>query len=99
MIDPGLVGSTDTGRGTTRAEDAPGTSTQSHISPIILVYEDKTHPLHSAALNQIGDLNQNGDLSCSVVQTEMGGRVDEFKLQWREAGPPNHHDDNVDSDQ
>ena len=22
-----------------------------------------------------------------------------FKLPWREAGPPNHHDDNVDSDQ
>ena len=21
------------------------------------------------------------------------------KLPWREAGPPNHHDDNVDSDQ
>jgi len=23
----------------------------------------------------------------------------EFKLPWREAGPPNYHDDNVDSDQ
>ena len=23
----------------------------------------------------------------------------EFKLPWREAGPPNHHDDEVDSDQ
>jgi len=22
-----------------------------------------------------------------------------FKLLWREAGPPNHHDDTVDSDQ
>jgi len=22
-----------------------------------------------------------------------------FKLAWREAGPPNHHDDKVDSDQ
>ena len=29
------------GRGTTRAEDAHGTPTQSHISPSILVYEDK----------------------------------------------------------
>ena len=28
------------GRGTTRAEDAQWTSTQSHISPSILVYED-----------------------------------------------------------
>ena len=34
-----LIGS---GRGTTRAEDAPGTPTQSHISPSILVYEDYT---------------------------------------------------------
>ena len=23
----------------------------------------------------------------------------EFKLPWREAGPPRHHDDKVDSDQ
>jgi len=23
----------------------------------------------------------------------------EFKLPWREAGPPNHHDNKVDSDQ
>ena len=23
----------------------------------------------------------------------------EFKLPWREAGPPNHHDDKVDSNQ
>ena len=29
--------------GTTRAEDSQGTPTQSHISPSILVYEDKTH--------------------------------------------------------
>ena len=26
-------------------------------------------------------------------------RKREFKLPWREAGPPNHHDDQVDSDQ
>jgi len=32
------------GRGTTRAEDAQGTPTQSHISPSILVYEDKPGP-------------------------------------------------------
>ena len=30
------------GRGTTRAEDAQGTPTQSHISPSILEYEDRT---------------------------------------------------------
>ena len=29
------------GRGTTRAEDAQGTPSQSHVSPSILVYEDK----------------------------------------------------------
>ena len=32
------------GRGTTRAEDAQGTPTQSHTSPSILVYEDIQHP-------------------------------------------------------
>ena len=31
-----------TGRGTTKAEDSQGTPTQSHISPSILVYEDKS---------------------------------------------------------
>jgi len=31
----------DSGRGTARAEDAQGTPTQIHISPSILVYEDK----------------------------------------------------------
>ena len=32
------------GRGTTRAEDAQGKPTQSHISPSILVYENTTPP-------------------------------------------------------
>jgi len=41
LIDSGFVGSTDlSGRGTTRAEDAQGTPTQSHISPSIQEYED-----------------------------------------------------------
>jgi len=31
----------DSGRGAARAEDAQGTPTQSHMSPSILVYEDK----------------------------------------------------------
>ena len=39
VIDSGLVGS---GRGTARAEDAQGTSTQSHTSPSILVNEGNT---------------------------------------------------------
>ena len=42
MIDSELVGSTDfSGRGTARAKDAPGTPTESHISPSILLYEDE----------------------------------------------------------
>jgi hypothetical protein len=45
MIDQELRGTTHSwdlsGRGTTRAEDAQGTPIQSHISPSILVYEDK----------------------------------------------------------
>ena len=40
-----------------------------------------------------------------AVSYEQGTPVDkatwkkEFKLPWREAGPPNHLDDKVDSDQ
>jgi len=37
------------GRGTTRAEDAQGTPTQSHISPSILVYEENRHSFLSDA--------------------------------------------------
>ena len=36
-----LIVATDSGRGAARAEDAPGTPIQSHISPSILVHEDK----------------------------------------------------------
>ena len=38
----GFVLVIDSGRGTTRAEDAQGIPTQSHVSPSILVYEDKS---------------------------------------------------------
>ena len=43
VVDSGVAGSKDfsLGWGTARAEDAPGTPTQSHISPRILVYEDE----------------------------------------------------------
>ena len=50
LLDSGLVGSTDfhsshpygheQGEGTTIADDAQGTPTQSHVSPSILEYED-----------------------------------------------------------
>ena len=58
----------DGGRGAARAEDAQGTPTQSHISPSILVYEDKkslTHfkmfPLRSGAV-PCGDGVEDGDV-------------------------------------
>ena len=41
MIDSGLDVSPE-GRGTTRAQDAQGTPTRSHVSPSGLVYEDQT---------------------------------------------------------
>ena len=42
VIDSGLIGSTDSHseKGTTRAEDAQRTPTQSHIAPSIVVYEE-----------------------------------------------------------
>jgi len=42
VTDSGLVGSD--GRSATRAEDAQGTPTQSHISPSMLVYEENALP-------------------------------------------------------
>ena len=41
MINSGLVGSSDlSGRGTTQAEVAQGTPSQSNISPSVLVHEE-----------------------------------------------------------
>ena len=40
LMDSWLVRSTDSGRGTARAEDDQGAPTQSHISPSLLVYEE-----------------------------------------------------------
>jgi len=44
------VESQETGRGTTRAEDAQGTPTQSHISPSVLVYEELNRAFGPRAL-------------------------------------------------
>ena len=44
MIDSGLVGSTDFGRGSARAEDAQGTPSQSDVSPSILSIRRKNGP-------------------------------------------------------
>ena len=38
---------------------------------------------------------KHGETRCRV----SGSEKREFKLPWREASPPNHHDDTVDSDQ
>ena len=68
VIESGLVDSTDfhsshphghqpqhlSGRGTTRAEDAQGTPTQSHISPSILACEDYTFMVHGSWLGVKG---------------------------------------------
>ena len=58
------------GRGAARAEDAQGTPTQSHISPSILVYEDK----HPSTLERKAAL-----ADCCPVDT-LSGR---FPLQER----------------
>jgi len=47
------------GRGTTRAEDAQGTPTQSHISPSILEYEEYT-PLARHLGDQLVELDLAG---------------------------------------
>ena len=62
VIDSGLVGSTDYGRGAARAEDAQGTPIQSHISPSTLVYEE-TRVGSSKTLSTLGDwgLRNPGD--------------------------------------
>jgi len=51
VIDSELVG-----RGAARAEDAQGTPTQSHISPSILVYEEKIYVQSSTLLVLLQEL-------------------------------------------
>ena len=60
------------GGGAARAEDAPGTPAQSHISPSILVYEDKS----PWALYMYGPLNPSGLNQCQ----ELGLRVQALGL-------------------
>ena len=56
----------------------------------------------TASLSHHGHLNKTR-MVLPQDGTEEGRckavRKEEFKLPWREAGPPNHHDDKVDSDQ
>jgi len=46
--------------------------------------------------NAVSVAGRFGTIGCSVHCFTWKR---EFKLPWREAGPPNHHDDTVDSDQ
>jgi len=55
------------GRGTTRAEDAPGTPTQSHTSPSILVYEDYVVDLEGVLGDVVARLGED------VGLRELGG--------------------------
>ena len=62
------------GRGTTRAEVAQGTPTQSHISPSILVYEDNLGILNPTSTNwlrcqtksEIESRLNSSDATCTV---------------------------------
>ena len=51
-----------------------------------------------AAYGAVSFKEATGSGECSVCPGQVTD-VAEFKLPWREAGPPNHHDDKVDSDQ
>ena len=61
MIDSRLAG-----RGIARAEDAPGTPTQSHTSPSILVYKDKT--LYYSVPSVRGDALVDSDMNAFEVK-------------------------------
>jgi len=45
----------------------------------------------------VAQVPPQGVLVSRKVDVRLPGKR-EVKLQWREAGPPNHHDDKVDSD-
>ena len=68
LIDAGLVGSIS-GRGAARAKDAEGTPTQSHISPSILVYEEKNtaKPLGIRSTSSLSLLLSSLELSDTKV--------------------------------
>ena len=55
--------------------------------------------LISQGENEASQLNGTSlEESSRKVDVRLPGKK-EFKLPWREAGAPNHHDDKVDSDQ
>ena len=54
---------------------------------------------HSLACPPQEDMTDEDDTESGVYLYEAVGQLGQFKLPWREAGPPHHHDDRVDSDQ
>jgi len=62
-------------------------------------------PVSSKPAGAVTRLSSEGQQVCKSVRKSAWKfsasflRRVEFKLPWREAGPPNHHDDTVDSDQ
>ena len=57
---------TQSGRGTTRAENAQGKAAQSHISPTILVYED------NAAIDTSSEMQVHGGPVCGAAVLRGG---------------------------
>ena len=62
----------DSGRGTKRAEDAQGTPGQSHISPSILLYEDKTINKKSTLIKAWTGVNQRQITAARERERESG---------------------------
>ena len=65
VLDSGIIGSKDF-RGSTRAEDAQGTPTQSHISSSLLVYEDYSSGFKGLGFRGEGD-RLTAEMSCATV--------------------------------
>ena len=59
-----------TGRGTTRAEDAQGTPTHSHISPSVLVYEENHNFCGAETVRAYSEC-----AAARAVKSEDGGMV------------------------
>ena len=74
-----------------------------HSTLGLRVIKKKGHARECAVARALGALElldrEVGGLPLRVQRDRVQLWEREFKLPWREAGPPNHHDDDVDSDQ
>jgi len=68
------------GRGAARADDAPGTLTQSHISPSILVYEDDRLRVDTYPESYITIYTSIRRLTCCNVGDPRGLSSEEFQV-------------------